>query len=246
VDKTGILQFLFFILYWVVFIYSIVLHELAHGWSSLRMGDPTALNAGRLSLNPLKHVDPFFSVLMPILCFISIGVPFGGAKPVPINPYLYRNLRWGSLFSAIAGPATNILIALVCALGFKLSVHLAGGEIKLTGQFFGACLMINVLLAVFNMLPVPPLDGSHVLASLLPRGVQEYFGKFQAMGWWPILGLILVDRMIIERLFQFSLVGFMIGIPTYLLLRAMGVVQDVDDFSALFRMFRGMRLLTGG
>jgi Zn-dependent protease len=186
----------FFVLYWVVFVYSMVLHEVAHGYSSYRLGDPTAWKAGRLTLNPLRHIDPVFSILLPIVFWWSTGVPFGGAKPVPVNPFLYRNLRWGSLITAAAGPLTNLVLGFLCAGLLYLSVFLAHGDLTLTGRFLFACLILNVMLACFNLLPIPPLDGSHILASLLPRDLQEIWGRVQALGWLPLMILIAVDRWV--------------------------------------------------
>ncbi len=240
------LGLVFFALYWVVFVYSIVLHELAHGWVAFRLGDPTAMKAGRLSLNPLRHIDPFFSILMPILFFISTGVPFGGAKPVPVNPYLYKNMRWGSMLDAAAGPATNLLIALFFATGLSISKIAAGvgpgeyAKLPLTGQFFGACLLFNVFIAAFNMLPVPPLDGSHVLGALLPRSVSASWQKLQSLGWWPLIALVLLNRF--TR-------GMILGVPMLLIsgvvLHAMGVVSSVGDYAELLQFFSPMRFLGG-
>jgi Zn-dependent protease len=234
----------FFILYWVVFVYSIVLHELAHGWVAFKLGDPTAMKAGRLSLNPIRHIDPFFSILMPILFFISTGVPFGGAKPVPVNPYLYKNMRWGSMLDAAAGPLTNLLIACFCAVGLTISRITAGTEqyadLRLTGQFFGACLLFNVFIAAFNMLPVPPLDGSHVLGALLPRSLSAGWEKLRALGWWPLIILVLSNR--------FS-GGLTLTVPlaliTGLILHSMGLVSNTDEFLQLLKFFSPMRLLDG-
>ena len=186
----------FFALYWVVFVYSIVLHEIAHGYSSYLLGDPSAWKAGRLTLNPLKHIDPVFSIIMPIIFYLSIGVPFGGAKPVPVNPFLYRNLRWGSLISAAAGPLTNLALAALFVAFFYGSKLLGDGHATINMKFAAACLIMNVSLAVFNLLPIPPLDGSHVLASLLPRSLQEAWGRVQALGWLPLMVLIVVDNWV--------------------------------------------------
>jgi Zn-dependent protease len=186
----------FFALYWVVFVYSIVLHEVAHGYSSYLLGDPTAWKAGRLTLNPVHHVHPIYSVVMPIVFFLGSGVPFGGAKPVPVNPVHYRNLRWGSLTSAAAGPLANVGLAILFATLFVAYRAMAGGEPTLTTRFLATCMMLNVFLAAFNLLPIPPLDGSHVLGSLLPRELRDSWGKFQALGWIPIIVLVIVDNRV--------------------------------------------------
>ncbi len=187
------LGLIFFILYWVVFLFSIVLHEIAHGWVAFRLGDPTAYREGRLTLNPLKHIDPFMSIAMPLILFIGSGgaFVFGGAKPVPVNPYNYRNIKIGTIMDAAAGPLTNLLLAVFFALGLTLSRLAAGGEVTATAVFFSCCMMINVFLAAFNLLPIPPLDGSHVLEALLPRALAEAYGKLRHLGF-TLLILLLV------------------------------------------------------
>ncbi len=183
----------FFVLYWVVFVYSIVLHEVAHGWVAFRLGDPTAYKAGRLTLDPIKHIDPIQSIIMPLVLFIGSGGTFifGGAKPVPVNPYMYKNMRAGTIMDAAAGPITNLLIAVFFGLGVKVSLILSGGVIMPTAVFLSCCMMINVFLAAFNLLPIPPLDGSHILESLLPRSMAEAFGKLRYMGF-TLLVIMLV------------------------------------------------------
>jgi Zn-dependent protease len=188
---------------------------------------------------------------MPIIFFITMGIPFGGAKPVPINPYLYKNLRWGSLISAAAGPATNLILALVFALGLNISriaANLGPGELSklpLTGQFLGACMLTNLFLAVFNMLPIPPLDGSHVLSSLLPRSAQQAFSHVQAAGFMPIMIAVILDGLLARKM-GFSILGQLIYWPTYGFLRVMQLVSGETDMHALLRSFMAMRLLRGG
>jgi Zn-dependent protease len=196
----------FFVLYWVVFVYSIVLHEVSHGWVAFRLGDPTAYKAGRLTLDPIKHIDPIQSIIMPLVLFIGSGGAFifGGAKPVPVNPYMYKNMRAGTIMDAAAGPITNLLIAVLFGLGVKVSLILSNGEIKATAVFLSCCMMINVFLAAFNLLPIPPLDGSHILESLLPRSMAEAFGKLRYMGFTLLIILLVMPptrRMIHEAMF---------------------------------------------
>ena len=222
----------FFALYWVVFIYSIVLHEVGHGYSSYLMGDPTAWKEGRLTLNPLRYVHPIYSVVMPIVFFLGSGVPFGGAKPVPVNPFLYRSLRWGSLASAAAGPLVNIGLAILFALLFVAFRALAGGEPTLTNRFLAACMMLNVFLAAFNLLPVPPLDGSHMLASLLPRELWDSWGKFQALGWIPIVVLVIID----SRVPVISLPLYYVG---HLVLALLGATYGWSDTIQPINLLRG-------
>ncbi len=149
----------------IVLLFSIIIHEIAHGSVAYSLGDPTAKYAGRLTLNPLKHLDPFGSVILPLLLFI-IGSPilFGYAKPVPINPYNFRDQKWGALKVAIAGPAANFLIAII----FGLSVRFINLPEQLA-SFFVLITFYNVLLGLFNLVPIPPLDGSHILFTFLPE-----------------------------------------------------------------------------
>ncbi len=148
----------------IVLIMSVVIHELSHGYMADILGDPTPRLQGRLTLNPLKHLDMFGSVLVPIITSLS-GFTFGWAKPVEWNPYNVKNKRIGELLISIAGPGSNILIALV----FGLIIRFAGDS--LSASFISISLyivVINIVLAVFNLTPLPPLDGSKILFSLLP------------------------------------------------------------------------------
>lgn len=180
-----------------ILIISIVLHEVSHGYAADALGDPTARLQGRLSLNPLKHLDPFGSVILPILTSFS-GFWFGWAKPVPFNPHNLRHKRSGEFLIALAGPASNLLVAFIFGLVIRL---FAAGDFgsaipaALIGafgsSFIGALVQvsativsINVMLAVFNLVPLPPLDGSKLLFALLPprharfRAALESYGPF--------------------------------------------------------------------
>jgi len=150
----------------IVLLFSIVIHEVAHGSVAYHLGDPTAKYAGRLTLNPLKHLDPFGSVILPILLLmISRGAfAIGYAKPVPINPYNFRDQKWGTLKVAIAGPATNFLIAIIFGLIIRF-VNLPESLFI----FFSIISIYNLLLGIFNLVPIPPLDGSHILFAFLPE-----------------------------------------------------------------------------
>ena len=150
----------------IVLLLSIAIHEVAHGSVALYLGDPTAKYAGRLTINPLKHLDLFGSILVPLFLWWS-GLPmFAWAKPVPINPYNFRDQKWGSLKVSIAGPAANFLIAVF--FGFSLrffSEYLSVAILSL----FSIIVIYNFLLGIFNLIPIPPLDGHHVLFALLPE-----------------------------------------------------------------------------
>ena len=157
----------------IILIFSIVIHEIAHGSAANYLGDPTAKYAGRLSLNPIKHLDPIGSVFLPLLLII-LRSPFliGWAKPVPINPYNFRDQKYGPAKSALAGPAANLSIALV--FGLVLRFFPALTEVKGFSEMFYYIIFINILLAVFNLLPIPPLDGSHILFTFLPISMQKF------------------------------------------------------------------------
>lgn len=146
----------------VVFIFSIVIHEVSHGFVAERLGDPTARVMGRLTLNPLKHLDPFGSVILPgLMILLNTGFVFGWAKPVPFDPRNLRNPKTDAGKIALAGPISNLLIAFV----FSIALRFVSGPIFL---LFQAVIIINILLAVFNLVPIPPLDGSKILYAILP------------------------------------------------------------------------------
>lgn len=149
----------------IVLLFSVVIHEVAHGSVAYYLGDPTAKYAGRLTLNPLKHLDPFGSVILPLLLLIIRSpILFGYAKPVPINPYNFRDQKWGSLKVAIAGPAANFSIAII----FGLSIRFLNLPEQLA-SFFLLITFYNILLGLFNLVPIPPLDGSWILFTFLPE-----------------------------------------------------------------------------
>ena len=183
-------------------VFSLVAHEYAHGYAALKQGDDTALTQGRLTLNPIPHVDPWLTVIMPaMLYFATQGrFVFGGAKPVEVRPDRYRHYVRGDIIVSLAGVATNLVIALVCTLLFVLLGLIGrslsgGGEVLGIGQRMLAWgVWLNLMLAFFNLLPIPPLDGSHVLYHLLPAGLRQGYRKFQRFGFLPLLVLMLFFR----------------------------------------------------
>lgn len=160
--------FIFIIL---ILLCSIVIHEVSHGLMADYLGDPTAKNEGRLTLNPIKHLDPIGSILVPLILIISrVGIVFGWAKPVPINPFNLRDKVYGQAKVAIAGPLANILIALIFGTALRFLPFLFSAQIGTNLIIiFGYIVWINLILAIFNLLPIPPLDGSHILFTFLPR-----------------------------------------------------------------------------
>jgi Zn-dependent protease len=175
-----------------VLIFSVVIHEVSHGLVALMLGDPTAKHLGRLTLNPLKHLDPFGSVILPLLLVLARS-PFliGWAKPVPYNPYNLRNPfsrfgtrnDWGPALVGAAGPLSNIFIALIFGAGIRALAIFGGGSLILQNlaEIFGLIVLINLVLAIFNLVPIPPLDGSKVLFALMPyqwRGVEVFLQQY--------------------------------------------------------------------
>jgi len=184
------MEYLFLI---VILIFSIVIHEVSHGAMANYLGDPTAKYAGRLTLNPIKHLDPIGSVILPIFLvlmakFTGGGIIFGWAKPVPINPYNFRDQKYGSAKSALAGPASNLAIALI--FGLTLRFFPAISAISGLDLMFSYIVYINILLAVFNLLPVPPLDGSHILFTFLPPGMENLKIFLSQFGLFILLFII--------------------------------------------------------
>src|SRR3989344_2828840 len=156
----------------IILLFSVVIHELAHGSVANSLGDPTAKYEGRLTLNPLKHLDMFGSIILPLLLLFATagqGPVFGWAKPVPINPYNFKDQKWGSLKVALAGPLSNLALALVFGLLVRFMPY--GLLAQAPGIFlmFSFIVQINIMLAIFNLVPIPPLDGSHIFLELLPR-----------------------------------------------------------------------------
>ena len=158
----------------IVLLFSVIIHELAHGYVAYSLGDPTAKYAGRLTLNPLKHLDLFGSIILPLLLFVAQSpFLFGWAKPVPINPYNFRDKKYGEIKVSIAGPASNISLAIIFGLILRFTpqnIMSANPGILMALSFI---ISINIWLAVFNLIPVPPLDGSWVLFSLMPAGAES-------------------------------------------------------------------------
>lgn len=171
-----------------VVLFSMVLHELAHGLVAYWLGDDTAKEDGRLTLNPFKHLDPVLSFLIPIMMFISGGPVFGGAKPVPVDSRNLKHGVWGMALVAIAGPLTNLLLALI---GFLIGYWTGGIEVVngamyyangVWGMIAAQWVLVNIGFGVFNMIPIPPLDGSRVLYAIAPDGVRDVMSGMEKWG----------------------------------------------------------------
>jgi len=173
----------------LIFIYSIILHEIAHGWVAERLGDPTARISGRLTLNPLSHLDPIMSVLLPLFLLLSRSpIIIGAAKPIPIDPYNLRHPQKEMGLIGLAGPATNLLLALLLA---GLAQVLSGNAALVFLPLLANATLLNLVLAVFNLIPLPPLDGGRVLVSLLPHRYAEALMSLESVGIFIVLFLLL-------------------------------------------------------
>ncbi|MFH0804879.1 MAG: site-2 protease family protein [Patescibacteria group bacterium] len=192
------------LLIWLVgIVYAITVHEFSHALAATQLGDRTARDQGRLTLNPMKHLD-----MVGFIVLLLAG--FGWGRPVPFNPYNLRNQRWGPVLISLAGPASNLLSFLV--FGFALKLVLGNGILEptnLLAQFMFLLLEINFVLAVFNLLPVPPLDGSKLLYALLPSRFQHVIEPLERYGSFVLLGLVILGGSLIggmfNALYQFAL-----------------------------------------
>ena len=189
-----------------VILVSMILHELMHGMMAHWLGDDTAKDSGRLSLNPLKHIDPFMSILLPMILAVSGGPIFGGAKPVPIDSRRLKWGEWGMALVAIVGPLTNFLIAFVAFLIGHFSGLLY--QLDYVGTIFQGFVFINLGFCIFNLLPIPPLDGSRVLYALAPGGVQRAMASMERYGIMIVFLLI----MVFGGVFSGIMTGAMTGI----------------------------------
>lgn len=180
-----------------VIIFSVILHELGHAWAALKLGDTTAVRMGRLTLNPIPHIDPFMTIILPAVLYITSNgsFVFGGAKPVPVQPRNFTHVspRKGMMLVAIAGPIVNFAIA----LGLALLLRLLLGVGMVTEPVYKMLLLsagMNLFLGFLNMVPIPPLDGSKVLAGLIPKTLAYRYLSLERFGFFILLGILLLDR----------------------------------------------------
>ena len=181
---------------------SLGIHEAAHGLAALKCGDTTARDLGRITLNPIAHIDPFLSIILPAVMFLTTGVAFGGAKPVPVNYYNLRHPLRDMALVALAGPLSNLLLAVFFALCNKILIDDLGlwHAGQLGPEVLESASISNLLLATFNLLPIPPLDGSRVMTWLLPSGIREPYARLESFGlvlvFLLVFGVKSVSRMV--------------------------------------------------
>jgi len=192
---------------WLIpLVLSLTVHEWAHAYSAFRLGDDTAARQGRLTLNPIPHIDPIGTILLPLL-----GIPFGWAKPVPVDVTRFRrdvNMRTGNVITSAAGPFSNVVLATICVLVFALLYRFAPDTMAAHESISTLLLrgfQLNVILALFNMLPVPPLDGGHVAEGLMPERWRRQWEKFAAVGPAVLMAIIFLPGMMNFSLFSWPM-----------------------------------------
>lgn len=192
-----------------VLMFSIVIHEVSHGLVAYKLGDPTAKQLGRLSMNPIKHLDFTGSFLVPLISYLFGGFVFGWAKPVPYNPYNLRNQKWGPAMVAAAGPASNLIVALVFGFGLRF----AGALPINAGIAMSLISYINLMLFVFNLMPIPPLDGSKILAPFLPYKYENWLLNLERYGLFLVFFFIIFLFPFVARIIPI-LFSLIIGFPS--------------------------------
>jgi Zn-dependent protease len=185
-----------------VVLFAISVHEASHGWAALKMGDPTAYQLGRVTLNPIRHIDPIGTILLPLMLIIMGAPPFGWAKPVPVNPLNLKDPRKDNLIISIAGPASNMLVAVIAFTVLKILLNLnpslfyqgGGGISNLLSPIITIVyytIVINVILAIFNLIPIPPLDGSGVVMGLISEEAAQKYEQIRPYGFFILIILIM-------------------------------------------------------
>lgn len=190
---------------WVLPIFlAVPIHEAAHGWVAWKLGDDTAFRQGRVTFNPIKHIDPFGTIILPALMLFASGgsAAFGYAKPVPVNFWNLRNWRRDTVLVAAAGPASNLILAIISVLLFHTVGFLPEGIQRWVGASLFASVIINLILFVFNMLPMPPLDGGRVAVAILPRFLADPLARLERAGFVIILAVLFILPWIGDKIGQ--------------------------------------------
>lgn len=220
----------FTIIFYIALVFSAIFHEYAHGWVALKLGDHTAKDAGRLTFNPIPHIDLFNTIILPALMLISTGGRFalGGAKPVPYNPYNLKDQKYGDLKVALAGPGINLILAIIFGLlarflpiasELKLSLAFSGSFLGLQGSLINSVFFLstiiclaNLMLFVFNLIPIPPLDGSKIFLAIMPYRWKEKYYRIEPYGLTIIIILFLLGFFSFVVTLVYLLLGLMLGL----------------------------------
>ncbi len=204
----------------IVLLFSVVFHEVSHGWVAYRLGDDTAHKMGRLTLNPIPHIDPYMTVLLPLILGFMTGwrVMFGGAKPVPVNPYNFKNPKKGMAITAAAGPVSNLILIAASVILFRILLILGfvekydvqkrffTNEMNFIDAFFVYAVLINTVLMVFNLIPIPPLDGSKVIMGFMSYEQAAKYESFSRYGMYVLIGLLFLGSIM-----NYSIIGALIN-----------------------------------
>ncbi len=200
-------------------IFAVTLHEAAHAWVADKKGDPTARQLGRITMNPLSHIDLFGTVIIPLLMFVSTGFIFGYAKPVPVNPLNLRRPKEDMAWVAAAGPGMNLILAVISGIFYRLlsdPAFMGGGGLMGSGasffllplrEMFRFSVLINVVLMIFNLIPIPPLDGGRVLVGLLPRAQSRLISSIEPYGMFVLVFVVFLDPFGLMRKIVWPLVS---------------------------------------
>jgi Zn-dependent protease len=214
-----------------VLLFSVIAHEYAHGYAALKQGDPTAQQLGRLTWNPVKHIDPFLTIIMPLVMGLATNwrIMLGGAKPVPVNPANYRNYRRGDIIVSLAGVATNFVIAIVSTVMLALLGLVARvapvtqGTMAVLQVMMIYAILINLMLIAFNLIPIPPLDGSHVVKHMLPPAWALKYQEWSRFGFLILIALLFFGSGLLQAWLRpaFALGGILISsVNSFVLPRA--------------------------
>jgi Zn-dependent protease len=222
-------QVIYTIAIWAIpVLLAITLHEAAHGWVADKLGDATARNAGRISMNPLRHIDPMGTIVIPLMMILTLGIAFGAAKPVPVDPRNFRQPHLDMALVALAGPASNFIMAIFWAGLITVSLSIVpntviGKILFLVGQ---AGVAINLILIALNLLPIPPLDGSKIVAGILPKSVLRSYLHFERYGFLVLIGLVGLELMFKIPIFS--------GMLFLLVKPFMFVLESIFNFQGIY------------